>query len=265
VEGTRSHYNPGPCVLELDCASRAPSGLERNGIGIHRESKMNEPAMSQTSGKTLNAVRWIMAFLAVGAVCLQAWHLTQIERFVLDQYLSFFTIQSNLLAAFVLACEAAGGLGLSHRRRDSLRGALVLYLGITGVVYACLLARLPIVKAIVHPWADLVLHYGMPLWIMIDWLIAPPGSKISFRRALKWLIYPIAYLFLTLLRGAWTDWYPYPFLDPKNPGGWPAIAIVSAVITLLAVLAIWVILYLGQLRNRFVSKLPAIDHARDPA
>jgi hypothetical protein len=82
---------------------------------------MNEPVISHAPGKTLNAVRWIMAFLAVGAVCLQAWHLTQIQRFVLDQYLSFFTIQSNLLAAFVLACEAAGGLGLSHRRRDSRR------------------------------------------------------------------------------------------------------------------------------------------------
>lgn len=210
---------------------------------------MNEPAASHAPGKTLNAIRWTMALLAVAAVCLQAWHLTRIERFVLDQYLSFFTIQSNLLAAFILAGEAAGGLGLSIRRRDSLRGALVLYLGITGVVYASLLARLPVVKEIVHPWADLVLHYGMPLWILIDWLVAPPTSKISFRRALKWLIYPLTYLFLTLLRGAWTDWYPYPFLNPSSPGGWPAVAIVCTIITLAATLSIWGILYMGRVRN----------------
>ena len=196
----------------------------------------------------LNAMRWVMACLGIGAVCLQAWHLTRIERFVLDQYLSFFTIQSNLLAAFVLSAEAAGGLGMSHRRRDSLRGALVLYLGITGVVYACLLARLPMVQQIVNPWADLVLHYGMPIWILIDWLISPPSSRISFKRALKWLIYPLTYLFLTLLRGAWTDWYPYPFLNPNSPGGWPSVAIVCTVITLAATLSIWGILYMGQLR-----------------
>lgn len=226
---------------------------------------MNEITQPIPSGKAMSAVRWLMALLAIGAVLLQAWHLSRIERFVLDQYLSFFTIQSNLLAAFVLACEAAGGLGLSHRRRDSLRGALVLYLGITGVVYAILLARLPIVKAIVHPWADLVLHYGMPIWIMADWLIAPPTSKISFRRALKWLIYPITYLFLTLLRGAWTDWYPYPFLDPKNPGGWPAVAIVSTVITLLAILAIWFILYFGHWRSDAIASVPAENFSQDSA
>jgi hypothetical protein len=224
---------------------------------------MNEKAQPIRSGKTMSAVRWLMALLAIGAVLLQAWHLSRIERFALDQYLSFFTIQSNLLAAFVLACEAAGGLGLSHRRRDSLRGALVLYLGITGVVYAILLARLPIVKEIVHPWADLVLHYGMPIWIMADWLIAPPTSKISFRRALKWLIYPITYLFLTLLRGAWTNWYPYPFLDPKNPGGWPAVAIVSTVITLLAIMAIWFILYFGHWRAGAIASIPAENFSQD--
>jgi hypothetical protein len=89
--------------------------------------------------------------LALGAVGLQAWHLNRIERFAIDQYLSFFTIQANLLAAAVMAIEASGGLGISKRRRDSVRGALVLYLGITGIVYACLLARLPMVKEIVHP------------------------------------------------------------------------------------------------------------------
>jgi hypothetical protein len=212
---------------------------------------LNETATSKGPSKRLTAIRWLMACLGVGAVCLQAWHLTRIERFVLDQYLSFFTIQSNLLASFVLATEAAGGLGLSSRRRDSLRGALVLYLGITGVVYAVLLARLPMVQQIVNPWADMVLHYGMPIWILVDWLIAPPSSKISFRRALKWLIYPLTYLFLTLLRGAWTDWYPYPFLNPNSSGGWTAVAIVCSVITLAATLSIWGILFMGQVRNGF--------------
>lgn len=219
---------------------------------------MNDPSVALKQHKVLNTLRAAMSIIAVGAVCLQAWHLNRMERFVIDQYLSFFTIQSNLIAAFVLATEAAGGLGFSRRRRDSWRGALVLYLGITGVVYSVLLARLPMVQQIVHPWADLVLHYGMPLWILADWLIDPPSSKISFQRALIWLVYPLAYLFLTLLRGAWTDWYPYPFLDPKNPGGWPAIAIVSTVITLLATLSIGGIVYLGHVRSS--AKSSGLNH-----
>ena len=215
------------------------------------QSPSNTTSLEGTHNRAaMSALRWTMAVLAVGAVGLQAWHLNRIERFAIDQYLSFFTIQSNLLAAAVMAIEASGGLGISKRRRDSVRGALVLYLGITGIVYACLLARLPMVKEIVHPWADLVLHYGMPLWVLADWLISPPASKISFRRDLTWLVCPIAYLFLTLLRGAWTKWYLYPFLKTESPGGWTSVAIVSTIITLIAVFSISIILYLGQIRRK---------------
>ncbi|MFO0013974.1 MAG: hypothetical protein ACK553_14645 [Planctomycetota bacterium] len=55
---------------------------------------MNETVERIHPNQFLSAVRWFMALAVLGAVCLQAWHLTRIERFALDQYLSFFTIQS---------------------------------------------------------------------------------------------------------------------------------------------------------------------------
>jgi hypothetical protein len=38
-----------------------------------------------------------------------------------------------------------------------------------------------------------------------------------------WLIFPLAWLAFTLIRGAVDDWYPYPFLDPNN-GGYRSVA-----------------------------------------
>ncbi|MFP3387086.1 Pr6Pr family membrane protein, partial [Tritonibacter sp. SIMBA_163] len=50
-----------------------------------------------------------------------------------------------------------------------------------------------------------------------------------------WILYPVAYLIYTLLRGLVVEWYPYPFLDPGN-GGYIQVAISSIVITMLIVL-----------------------------
>lgn len=196
-----------------------------------------------------NAIRGVVALLAVAAVCLQGWHLIQLDRFALSQFLSFFTIQSNLIAAVVLAIEAAGGCNLSNFRRDALRGAIVLYLSVTAVVYAVLLARLPIVKEIVHPLADPILHYFIPLWVLVDWIVVPPSSQPPFRRALRWMIYPLGYLAFSLARGTSTGWYPYPFLNPNSPGGWTAVAIVSAILILFGVALIWVIVWIAQWRS----------------
>jgi hypothetical protein len=54
----------------------------------------------------------------------------------------------------------------------------------------------------------------------------------------------LAFLFLSLLRGAITGWYPYPFLNPSQPGGWLAVGVVSGIILLLGCGMIWVILKL---------------------
>ena len=58
----------------------------------------------------------------------------------------------------------------------------------------------------------------MPVVLVADWLIDPPRHRLSFRIGLAWLLYPLAYLVYTLIRGARVDWYPYPFLDVSRHG-----------------------------------------------
>lgn len=191
-----------------------------------------------------NLVRWALAALSIYAVFVQANHLIAKGSFQLGAFLSFFTIQANLFAVGVLVLEAIGGLGLSHSFRTGLRGASVLYLGITGLVYSVLLSQLPMVKELVHPFADGVHHLLMPMWILFDWVAFTPSHRPTYRCSLWWLAYPLAYLFFSLVRGGITGWYPYPFLNPSQPGGWVAVSIVSAVILITGCVMIWLILRL---------------------
>ena len=74
-----------------------------------------------------------------------------------------------------------------------------------------------------------------------DWICFRPWSRASYRAALAWLAFPLVYLAYSLSRGAVVDWYPYPFLDPRHPGGYgrvAAFAVVLAVVMALLAVAV---------------------------
>jgi hypothetical protein len=148
-------------------------------------------------------------------------------------FFSFFTIQSNLFAAAVLLVA-----GMRRNRGehgsvtwDLARGAAVVYLATTGVVYGLLLTGYTDALQTATPWVNTVLHRIVPLVIVVDWMLCPPSRHIPFRQALVWIIYPIVYLAYTLARGPVVGWYPYPFLDPRGAGGYLAVAAYCAAIT----------------------------------
>jgi hypothetical protein len=42
------------------------------------------------------------------------------------------------------------------------------------------------------------------------------------------LIYPLAWVGFSLVRGAMTGWWPYPFLDPTGPNGVTGVVVYVA-------------------------------------
>ena len=87
-----------------------------------------------------------------------------------------------------------------HPAVDRLRGAVVVYLIVTFFVVIVLLSDAELQLAI--PWVDVVLHKIVPIAVVVDWLLAPPPSRIDAGTAAAWLKFPAAWLTLTLLRGA---------------------------------------------------------------
>jgi hypothetical protein len=185
--------------------------------------------------------RYIVAFyrLALGllafvAMSVQVLDLAHKGNFNPGNFFSFFTIESNILAALLFTTLGlAGLLGKQLQQRGFLRGSITLYMAITGVVYSLLLAGLSKELQTTIPWVNVVLHYLMPVVVVGDWLIDTPRQIIPFSKALWWLIFPVTYVVYSLIRGSIVGWYPYPFLNPGTHG-YVGVAVVSAGIAVVA-------------------------------
>ena len=140
-------------------------------------------------------------------------------------FFSYFTILSNILASVVFAATALWML----RRIEpgpvavAVRGASVVYMLFVGVVFTTLLRNVELGALL--PWVNTVHHYVMPVAVVLDWLLCPPARPISHRTAMLYLLFPAAYTAYSLLRGALTGFYPYPFFDPAQPGGYGGVAL----------------------------------------
>ncbi len=66
--------------------------------------------------------------------------------------------------------------------------------------------------------ADVILHTVVPALAVIGWIAFGPGGLAGRRIVLPSLIFPVAWLAFTLIRGAAIGWYPYPFIDVGKIG-----------------------------------------------
>jgi len=82
--------------------------------------------------------------------------------------------------------------------------------------------------------------------LLADWLVDRPARPVVFTSALVWLVYPVAYLAYSLVRGAIVDWYPYPFLDAGEKG-YGSVAVTSVVIAVFAVGLTWLLAWTTRL------------------
>ncbi len=165
----------------------------------------------------LNVARLAFATSAVVAMTYQFASLNG-PGYAKGNFFSFFTIQSNILAVAALFLLVL----VSREQRTPLfevaRGGAVLYIAITGVVFALLLAGLQEELQTTIPWVDFVVHKLMPVVLVADWLIDPPRHRLPWWTVLAWLAYPFAWITYTLVRGEVVDWYPYPFVDVSKLG-----------------------------------------------
>ena len=145
------------------------------------------------------------------------------------RFFSFFTILINLLVAMgftapLLAPESNWG---SYFQKASVRGGTAVYIVMVGATYALLLRHL------YHPqglakFADVLVHDVAPLFYVAYWLLFASKTALRWKDAATWLLFPLAYLVYTLIRGAFFNWYPYPFVD-VNTLGYARVFINAAV------------------------------------
>ena len=163
-------------------------------------------------------------------------------------FFSYFTNLSNLFAAFVLLLSVFSS---SSASRDHVRYASTVNMTVVGLVFAVLLRNVDLGALL--PWVNFVLHYIMPVAVVLDWLVRPPVSRLKAKNILLAMVFPAAYLAYVVLRGTSTGWYPYPFLNPSNVGGYGGVAMYALGIVGTFLLAGWALLAVG---NHLASSRP---------
>ena len=190
----------------------------------------------------LNIVRLGFAATAIVAMTYQ-FAATADSGFQKANFFSFFTIQANLLAVATLLLLAIVRRAERTPLYDGVRSGVVLYMAITGVVFALLLTGLQEELQTTIPWVDFVVHKLMPVVLVVDWLTDPPRHRLPLKVAAAWLSYIVAWFVYTLVRGASVDWYPYPFVD-VDPHGYDGVFVrglfLLAVMTAAALAFVWI-------------------------
>lgn len=165
-------------------------------------------------------------------------------------FFSFFTNLSNIFAAAV-AIIGAFGYRAAVPAIDTLRLIAVVNMTIVGVVFSVLLRDLDLGSLL--PWINVVLHYVMPVVVVLDWLLVTPRRRLTRVDYLWCLPLPLVYLGYTMARGAAIGWYPYPFLRSETTGGYAGVAIyVAAIVALFLLTGLAAV----SLANRSSRRLP---------
>jgi len=85
----------------------------------------------------------------------------------------------------------------------------------------------------------------MPIVIVADWLLDPRRARLTLRQGLLWLIFAVAWIAYTMIRGSLVGLYPYPILDPAN-GGYATVALYCVGILGLMAIVCWLTVVLGN-------------------
>jgi hypothetical protein len=199
------------------------------------------------------------ALAIVAAISAQLQYLADNDLLRVVNFFSFFTIQSNVLAvATLIGLEVSAGTAPGAVARW-MRGGVTLFMTMTGLIYAVLLAPVAADVSTQLDWVNAVLHVIAPLVLVGDWIIEPDRPAPDPVRALWWLAFPVAWLTYTFVRGAIVDWYPYPFMDPRDgvphaAGSWPAVIVTTAILSVLVAGLAQALAWLARRRDRAAER-----------
>lgn len=147
----------------------------------------------------------------------------------LARFAAYFTIQSNLIVAVTTALLARDPLRDGTLFRAA-RVAGVVGITVTGIVHFFLLR--PLLDLDGLDWfSDKLLHMAVPVLAVVGFALFGPRPRVDWpdvRLAVAW---PVAWAVETMVVGAVTGWFPYPFLDPDEDAGWPGVLLSLGGIT----------------------------------
>ena len=135
------------------------------------------------------------------------------------RYFSYFTLNSNLVLALCitfLLFEPVGKVS-AFFSSQAFQTAVAVYIFIVGLIYNTVLRFLWSPQGL-QMVLDELQHLVNPLLFILYWVFFSNKAQLPRNSFWYWLIFPLVYIFLVLLRGGFSGFYPYPFLDVAKLG-----------------------------------------------
>lgn len=162
-----------------------------------------------------------------------------------ERFVSYFTIQSNV-AALLASLAVVRGRPLDTPWGRALRLAALVGMTVTCIVYIVVLSG-DSTSTGLDQVTNLMLHYIGPPLFVLTWVIFGPWLSLSVADIPRALVWPALWIVYTLIHGAITDWYPYPFIDVVTKGYGKVIVNIAAITVFALILNA---LYIGIARLR---------------
>lgn len=210
----------------------------------------------------VSAFRIIIGILALtGTSQAWLWHV--------PQNLVYFTVQSNIAVGIVFIWAGVSTLLQGYQPPAWLKGAVTLYIGITGLVANIILERPDISKGMFFYGIpqDYIVHSIVPLCVFIDFIFADPHRRFKWHYPLSWMIYIYCWLIFVVIRALiWptagvaagsTNPWPYPFVNI------PELGVQKTIINLLVYSAVFLVLgYILYGIDRLMPAKPLLTTSR---
>lgn len=208
----------------------------------------------------IGGARVVVALALLGSVAWQVTDRVANDLFRPTEYFAYFSILSAILVGLaVLASGITTLLGIPESRRMALiRITAVTSMLVVAIVYHALLAGSPPdPRDVGYDWPvvpNAVIHTYAPIAIALDYLLVHRREPLRLRQAFWVVVYPLAWLAFSIVRGLTDGWWPYWFIDPSGPGGVGSmIGYVVAISAFFCVLAL-ALIALARLSFRLMKR-----------
>jgi hypothetical protein len=169
-----------------------------------------------TVKKTLSLLIGVSALFAVVAQFYLMFEITTVSTAETTiRFFSYFTILTNSLVAISFLWMFSRLNRLDSERTlhiPSYYTAITVYILVVGLIYQIILRPLWKPEGF-NKIVDELLHTVVPLCTFIFWLMYGRTKTIPYSSIPLWLLYPVIYLIYIIIRGYFSDFYPYPFID----------------------------------------------------
>ena len=161
---------------------------------------------------------------------------------LLIRYFSYFTILSNILVALCVSCLLFNSKNIITKQTSQT--AIAVYIFVVGLIYNVILRSIWKPQGL-QKLVNELLHVVNPILYFLYWIVFANTIKLKTKNIIYWLIYPFVYTVAVLIRGSFSQFYPYPFLE-INKLGLDKVLVNCCGITVLFIITSIIFLTVGN-------------------